>query len=47
VNREGVKVITAKKPEVADLLRCGELTIVDDTVFFDRALESVIQSLRR
>lgn len=46
VNREGAKMITAKKPEVAELLRCGELSIVDDTVFFDRALESVIQSLR-
>lgn len=47
VNREGAKMITAKKPEVAELLRCGELSIVDDTVFFDRALESVIQSLRK
>lgn len=47
VNREGAKVITAKKQEVAELLRCGELSIVDDTVFFDRALESVIQSLRQ
>jgi hypothetical protein len=40
-------MITAKKPEVAELLRCGELSIVDDSVFFDRALESVIQSLRK
>ena len=47
VNREGAKMITAKKPEVAELLRCGELSIVDDSVFFDRALESVIQSLRK
>ncbi len=47
VNREGAKIITAKKPDVAELLRCGELTIVDDTIFFDRALESVIQSLRQ
>lgn len=47
VNREGVKVITAKKPEVAELLRSGELSIIDDTIFFDRALESVIQSLRQ
>lgn len=47
VNREGAKIITAKKPEVAELLRCGELEIVDDSIFFDRALESVIQSLRK
>lgn len=47
VNREGAKIITAKKSEVAELLRCGELSIIDDTIFFDRALESVIQSLRK
>ncbi|MCC7516093.1 MAG: DUF1631 family protein [Pseudomonadales bacterium] len=47
VNREGVKIITTQKAGVAELLRSGELSLVDDTVFFDRALESVIQSLRR
>jgi hypothetical protein len=47
VNREGIKVITTKKPGVVALLRSGELEIVDDAVFFDRALESVIHSLRR
>ncbi|HSC76152.1 MAG TPA: DUF1631 family protein [Pseudomonadales bacterium] len=47
VNREGVKVITTQKSGVAALLRSRELEIVDDAVFFDRALESVIQSLRK
>lgn len=47
VNRDGMKVITTKKTGVADMLRSGTLKMVDDAVFFDRALESVIQSLRR
>jgi hypothetical protein len=47
VNREGVKVITTQKSGVAELLRSGQLEIVDDAVFFDRALESVIHSLRK
>ena len=47
VNREGVKVITTQKQGVAAMLRSGELAIVDDAVFFDRALESVIHSLRK
>jgi hypothetical protein len=47
VNREGVKVINTQKAGVAAMLRSGELTIVDDAVFFDRALESVIHSLRK
>ncbi|HQQ74058.1 MAG TPA: DUF1631 family protein, partial [Pseudomonadales bacterium] len=47
VNREGVKVVTTDKPGVASRLRSGEMTVLDDAVFFDRALESVIHSLRR
>lgn len=45
VNREGAKIITAKKSEVAELLRCGELSIIDDTIFFDRALRNLLFSL--
>lgn len=47
VNREGIKVVTTDKPGVASRLRSGEMVVLDDAVFFDRALESVIHSLRR
>ncbi|MBK8288741.1 MAG: hypothetical protein IPK95_09015 [Cellvibrionales bacterium] len=40
-------MITTQKQGVAAMLRSGELAIVDDAVFFDRALESVIHSLRK
>jgi hypothetical protein len=46
VNREGVKILVTNKKGVADYFREGKLTIVEDAVFFDRALEAVISSLR-
>ena len=46
VNREGVKILVTNRKGVADYFREGKLSIVEDAVFFDRALEAVISSLR-
>jgi hypothetical protein len=46
VNRSGIKVMERDKNEFAKLLSSGELQILNDGLLFDRALESVIGSLR-
>lgn len=46
VNRAGMKVVTGNLQEVAGLMRNGKLMKVEDGIFFDRVLESVISSLR-
>ncbi|MDX9874180.1 MAG: DUF1631 family protein, partial [Spongiibacteraceae bacterium] len=46
VNRAGLKVAENTREGLAELLASGQLTILDDGRLFDRALESVIGSLR-
>lgn len=46
VNREGVKALVTTRSGVAQAIREKKLTLIEDSVFFDRALESVIMSLR-
>jgi uncharacterized protein DUF1631 len=47
VNRNGMKVAEKNKVELASALRSGKLRQLDDGMLFDRALESVIGSLRQ
>ena len=46
VNRSGIKVMEHNRQSLAVLLRNGELQVLSDGLLFDRALESVIGSLR-
>lgn len=46
VNRNGARVVEYMQPEVGRALRDGILERLDDGMIFDRALESVIDSLR-
>ncbi len=46
VSREGMKVLTGNQHDIAGLLRSGKLLMVEDGILFDRALESVIGTLR-
>ena len=46
VNRVGMKVAEKTRTVLAQELREGLLNILDDTLLFDRALESVIGHLR-
>ncbi|MBX2807584.1 MAG: DUF1631 domain-containing protein [Cellvibrionaceae bacterium] len=46
VNRAGVKVAEETRETLAVLLERGQLRTLDDSMLFDRALESVISSLR-
>lgn len=46
VNREGMKVMTGNRQDIAALFRSGLLVMVEDGILFDRALESVIGNLR-
>ncbi len=47
VNRSGVKVAEETRESLALLLKSGRLNTLNDGVLFDRALESVISSLRQ
>lgn len=47
VSREGVKVLTCSREEVAAKLRDGTLKVIETGQIFDRALESVIKSIRQ
>jgi hypothetical protein len=47
VNRNGSRAATLSRRELAQKLRSGEMTIIENGLFFDRALESVIQNLRK
>ncbi len=47
VNRNGMKVAEKNRVELASALRSGKLRQLDDGMLFDRALESVIGSLRQ
>lgn len=46
VSREGVKMLTCSRDEVADKLRNGTLRLIETGQIFDRTLESVIKSIR-
>ncbi len=47
VNRAGVKVAEETRESLAMQLQTGKLRTLDDSMLFDRALESVITNLRR
>lgn len=47
VNRTGMKVLEKSRMGLAVELRRGTIRILDDALLFDRALESVISSLRK
>lgn len=46
INREGMKVLSLPRAEVAAKLRDATLTVLETSQHFDRALESVIRSMR-
>ncbi len=46
VNRNGMKVAEKSKESLALAMKDGNLRLLDDTMLFDRALESVIGNLR-
>lgn len=47
VNRNGMKVAEKTRSELARLLKSGGLRSLDNSMLFDRALETVVTSLRR
>ncbi|WP_019604376.1 DUF1631 domain-containing protein [Teredinibacter turnerae] len=47
VNRSGMKVAEHTKYELAELLGAKRLRALDNTMLFDRALETVVSSLRK
>jgi hypothetical protein len=47
VNRHGQKVAEHNQASLAKMLNAGELTLLDDGLLFDRALQSVIGTLRQ
>lgn len=46
VNRAGIKVAEYGRQTLARALKSGQVTTIDDSLLFDRALESVIGNLR-
>ena len=46
VNRNGAKVAEYRQDELAMALSTGSITMLDDGLIFDRALESIIDNLR-
>ena len=47
VNRMGAKVLEKNRTDLIVQLRSGAILLLDDRLLFDRALESVIDSLRQ
>lgn len=47
VNRNGMKVAEKTKLELAEMLRNEALRVLDNSMLFDRALETVVTSLRK
>ena len=47
VNRNGAKVAEYHRDELASALAAGHMTLLDDGLIFDRALESIIDNLRQ
>ncbi|SHK59536.1 Protein of unknown function [Marinobacter antarcticus] len=46
VNRSGAKVAEYRRQELASAMASGTVTMLDDGLIFDRALESIIDNLR-
>ena len=46
VNRAGMKVLEKNMLEIAYDIKSGQLTVLDDSLLFDRALENVISNLK-
>lgn len=46
VNRSGAKVAEYHRESLAQAMACDEITMLDDGLIFDRALESIIDNLR-
>ncbi|MDX1598038.1 MAG: DUF1631 domain-containing protein [Marinobacter sp.] len=46
VNRSGAKVAEYHRESLAQAMACKEITMLDDGLIFDRALESIIDNLR-
>lgn len=46
VNRSGAKVAEYRREELAEALKTEEISMLDDGLIFDRALESIIDNLR-
>lgn len=46
VNRNGAKVAEFQREDLARALAAGEISMLDDGLIFDRALESIIDNLR-
>lgn len=46
VNRSGAKVAEYQRDTLAVAMACGEISVLDDGLIFDRALESIIDNLR-
>lgn len=46
VNRSGAKVAEYRRQELASAMASGAVTMLDDGLIFDRALESIIDNLR-
>lgn len=46
VNRSGSKVAEYHRANLAEAMAAGEITLLDDGLIFDRALESIIDNLR-
>lgn len=47
VNRSGLRVLEKTRCELTAQLRCGAMVLLDESLLFDRALASVIDSLAR
>lgn len=46
VNRSGAKVAEHHREDLAEAMQSGQITLLDDGLIFDRALESIIDNLR-
>jgi len=47
VNRSGMKVAEKHRLELAEMLQSNRLRVLDNSMLFDRALETVVSSLRK
>src|SRR5690606_4341615 len=47
VNRSGMKVAEKTQQDLALALKAGNLKIIDNSMLFDRALESIVSGMRK